>query len=65
MKGDDLFIFSGTSNEPLARRICDYLDAPLRPTNIRRFSHGTLRVQLGESVRNKDVYVIQSLTNPV
>ncbi len=65
MTGDDLFIFSGTSNEPLARRICEYLGVPLRPTLIRRFSHGTLRVQLGESVRSKDVYIIQSLTQPV
>jgi len=62
---EDLFIFSGTSNEPLARRICQYLGVPLRPTSIRRFSHGTLRVQLGESVRNKDVYIVQSLTRPV
>jgi len=65
LTGDDLFIFSGTSNEPLARRICEYLGVPLRPTLIRRFSHGTLRVQLGESVRSKDVYIIQSLTQPV
>ncbi len=65
MTPEDLFIFSGTANEPLARRICDYLGVSLQPTHVRRFSHGTLRVQLGESVRNKDVYIIQSLTDPV
>lgn len=65
MSGEDLFIFSGWSNEPLAQRICDYLGVPLRVTHTRRFSHGTLRVQLSESVRNKDVYIIQSLTDPV
>jgi ribose-phosphate pyrophosphokinase len=59
------YIFSGTSNEPLARKVCNYLGVPLRPTIIERFSHGTLRIQLGESVRNKDVYIIQSLTDPV
>jgi len=65
LTADDLFIFSGTSNEPLARRICEYLAVPLRPTSIHRFSHGTLRIQLGESVRNRDVYIVQSLTRPV
>ena len=62
---DDLYIFSGTSNTPLAQRICDYLNVKLRETHVKRFSHGTLRIQLGESVRNKDVYIIQSLTHPV
>lgn len=65
MAAEDLFIFSGTSNEVLAQKVCDYLGVPLRPTHIKRFSHGTLRIQLGESVRNKDVYIIQSLTDPV
>jgi len=59
------YIFAGTSNEPLARAICEHLGVPLRPTRIERFSNGTLKVQLGESVRNKDVYIIQSLTSPV
>ncbi|MCD4686040.1 MAG: ribose-phosphate pyrophosphokinase [Anaerolineae bacterium] len=62
---DDLYIFSGTANEPLAQRVCDYLGVPLRPTRVQRFSHGTLQIQLGDSVRNKDVYIIQSLTAPV
>jgi ribose-phosphate pyrophosphokinase len=65
LTAEDLFIFSGTANEPLAERICEHLSVPLRPTHIKRFSHGTLRIQLGESVRNKDVYIIQSLTDPV
>jgi ribose-phosphate pyrophosphokinase len=62
---EDLYIFSGTSNRPLAQKICDHLGVALRGTDVRRFSHGTLRVQLKESVRNKDVYIIQSLTPPV
>jgi ribose-phosphate pyrophosphokinase len=62
---DDLYIFSGTANKPLARKICQYLNVDLRETHVKRFSHGTLRVQLGESVRSKDVYIIQSLTHPV
>ena len=65
MTAEGPYIFSGTSNEPLALRVCEYLGVPLRPTRTERFSHGTLRVQLGESVRGKDVYIIQSLTEPV
>ncbi len=59
------YIFAGTSNEPLAADICKYLGVRLRPRVIERFSNGTLYIQLGESVRNKDVYIIQSLTDPV
>lgn len=62
---EDLYIFSGTSNPQLAQSICDYLDVPLRPTTIERFSNGTLWIQLGESVRSKDVYLVQSLSQPV
>jgi len=62
---EDLYIFAGSSNEHLALKICNHLDVPLRKTKIDRFSHGTLSIQLGESVRNKDVYIIQSHTNPV
>jgi ribose-phosphate pyrophosphokinase len=62
---DGPYIFSGTANPRLATAICRYLKVPLLPTEIQRFSQGTLRVQLGESVRNKDVYIIQSLTDPV
>lgn len=62
---DDLFVFAGMSNEPLAEKICAHIGVPLRETKTNRFSHGTLSIQLGESVRSKDVYIIQSHTNPV
>lgn len=62
---DDLYIFSGESNIPLAHDIANYLGVPLRPTIFDRFSNDNLWIQLGESVRGKDVYIIQSLTSPV
>lgn len=62
---DDLFIFSGESNLPLAAEICKYLNVPLHETHYKRFSNDNLWIQLGESVREKDVYIIQSLTPPV
>lgn len=62
---DDLYIFSGESNIPLAQDICDYIGVPLRPTHYKRFKNDNLWIQLGESVREKDVYIIQSLSPPV
>jgi ribose-phosphate pyrophosphokinase len=62
---DELFLFAGQSNLPLAQKIADYVGVPLRKTLHRRFSNDNLWVQLGESVRGKDVYLIQSLSQPV
>ncbi len=62
---NDLFVFAGESNLPLADKICEYLDVPLKYTYFDRFSNDNLWVQLGESVRGKDVYVIQTFSTPV
>jgi len=61
----DLIVFSGNSNEGLAREICDHLNIPLGKLEISRFSNDNLFVQIGESVREKDVFVVQSFTEPV
>lgn len=56
-----LSIFSGTSNKPLAAKVCAALDdASLGKALVTRFSNGEPRVQFEESVRNRDVYIIQS-----
>ncbi len=62
---DDLYVFSGQSNMALASAVCDYIGVPLRHTHHDKFSNDNLWVQLGESVRGKDVYIIQSLSEPV
>jgi ribose-phosphate pyrophosphokinase len=62
---DDLFVFAGESNQPLAEKICESIGVPLRDTKFDRFSNDNIWIQLGESVRGKDVYIIQSLTEPV
>lgn len=62
---EDLFIFSGQANIPLAKRICKSIGVPLRVTHFDRFSNDNLWIQLGESVRNKDVFIIQTLSEPV
>ena len=61
----DLRIFSGSSNVALAKEICAYLDIELSRLNINTFSNGNLSVQILQNVREKDVFVIQSFTEPV
>lgn len=58
-------IFSGRANVPLAKEICDYLNLPLGKINISPFSDGELYVQIKESVRGCDVFLIQSTCTPV
>ncbi|MFO7885493.1 MAG: ribose-phosphate pyrophosphokinase [Desulfobacteraceae bacterium] len=61
---DNLKIFSSGSNTILAEDICDQIGIPLSQLEISRFSNDNLFVQVQESVREKDVFVIQSLTHP-
>ena len=58
-------IFSGRANIPLAKEICDYLGLPLGKINISPFSDGELYVQIEESVRGCDVFLIQPTCPPV
>lgn len=62
---DKLVVFSGNSNRKLAETICKNLKAELGKALITRFSDGEVRVQIEENVRGKDVFVIQSTSNPV
>lgn len=62
---DQLRVFAGNSNPTLARAICDQLDIPLSPLDIRRFANDNLFVQVCENVRERDVFVVQSFTAPV
>ena len=58
-------IFSGRANIPLAQEICNYLKLPLGKINIAPFSDGELYVQVEESVRGCDVFLIQPTCTPV
>ena len=57
-------IFAGNSNPELAREICGYIGVPLGNARVGRFSDGEIRVEIDESVRGADVYVIQSTCAP-
>ncbi|CUU69415.1 ribose-phosphate pyrophosphokinase [Campylobacter hyointestinalis subsp. hyointestinalis] len=57
-------IFSGTANIEFSKMVAKYLGIPLSEASIKRFSDGEISVQIGESVRGKDVFVIQPTCAP-
>ncbi len=58
-------IFAGNSNRELAVKICNELDMPLGDAEVDSFSDGEIAVDITESVRGADVYVIQSTSAPL
>jgi ribose-phosphate pyrophosphokinase len=62
---DDIKIFSGCSNEPLAKAICKYLKLPLGDAQIDRFPDGEKIIRVDDDVRGRDCFVIQSTCRPV
>lgn len=61
----DMKIFAGSSNPELAQKICDNLGVELGKLTISHFADGEIGVRVEETVRGKDVYFIQSTSNPV
>ncbi|WP_205626602.1 ribose-phosphate diphosphokinase [Thauera humireducens] len=60
-----LQIFACNASRELASEICHRLGIRLGQLDISRFSNDNLRVQIQENVRERDVYVVQSFTEPV
>jgi ribose-phosphate pyrophosphokinase len=61
---DEIKIFTGSSNRPLAEAICTYLGVPLGQAEVGRFSDGECQVEITENVRGGDVFVMQSTCTP-
>ncbi|XP_065864876.1 ribose-phosphate pyrophosphokinase 1 isoform X1 [Euphorbia lathyris] len=59
-----LRIFSGTANPALSQEIACYMGLELGKTKIKRFADGEIYVQLQESVRGCDVYLVQPTCPP-
>jgi len=57
-------VFSGNSNESLAEKICVSLGVPLGQAKVKNFSDGEIMVEIGENVRGRDIYVVQSTCSP-
>jgi ribose-phosphate pyrophosphokinase len=61
---EELKIFAGNSNLPLAREVCEYLKTPLGTATVETFSDGESKVEIKENVRGGDVFVLQSTCAP-
>jgi len=59
-----LRIFTGNSNIELVQRICEKLGIPIGKSVVKSFSDGEINVEIDESVRGMDVFVIQSICAP-
>jgi ribose-phosphate pyrophosphokinase len=57
-------IFSGTSNPQLAKDIAEHLGMSVGKADIKRFSDGEISVQIKESIRGRDVFIIQPTSAP-
>lgn len=60
-----LMLFSGRGYPELAERIAERLDIPLGEVELTRFSNGEMYARYLESVRGSDVFIFQSLGEPV
>jgi ribose-phosphate pyrophosphokinase len=53
-------LVSGTSNTALAEKVATLLGMPLHPVDIRRFSDGEIYVELSQTVRGEEIFLLQS-----
>ena len=60
-----LKIFTGNAHPELAKEICEYIGVPLGKAICGRFNNGEIQVMVNESVRGKDVFIIQPTGAPV
>ncbi|MEE8386581.1 MAG: ribose-phosphate pyrophosphokinase-like domain-containing protein [Dehalococcoidia bacterium] len=64
-RNDKLLIFSGSGSQEFAAAICKRLGVKPGRCAARHFSEGNTFVRVGENVRGKDVFFVQSLSYPV
>ncbi|MCD6258718.1 MAG: ribose-phosphate pyrophosphokinase [Helicobacteraceae bacterium] len=57
-------IFAGSSSVEFAKEVCQLLDVPLAKADVKSFSDGEISVQIAESVRGRDVFIVQSTGAP-
>ena len=64
MVPESMMVFAGNANPKLAQAVTEYLHIPLGRAAVSRFSDGEVSVQLLDTVRGKDVFVLQSTCAP-
>lgn len=61
----EIKLFAGNSNRALAESIAKALKLPLSEVEVGRFSDGEISVHISETIRGRDVFIIQSTCSPV
>ncbi len=61
----DIKLFAGRANPKLAEEIAEYLGTTVGPMVIKNFADGEIYVQVQESIRGDDVFIIQPICSPV
>lgn len=64
LDGPSFMIFAGNSNPQLAKEIADYLHMRLGHASVGRFSDGEIQIEIGENVRGRDIFLVQSTCAP-
>lgn len=62
---DELSLFSGNANRPLASAICQHLDLHDGEAEVFQFSNENIFVKINENIRGHDVFIVQSFSTPV
>ena len=62
---DNMKLLTGASNPELSQKVAGYLGVPITPMDVKRFSDGEIFIEIKESIRGNDVYIIQSTCPPV
>lgn len=64
-KMEDALLFTGTANEQLGASVAERLSTRLGRVSVGRFADGEVNIQFLDSLRGKDVYIIQPTSTPV
>jgi len=62
---DDFCLMTGNANPALAKKIADCLEMPLSDVVVGHFNNGEIQVMIKESIRGKDIYIVQPTSQPV
>ena len=63
--GNKIEVLAGNSNRPLAEAVARELNIPLSEAEVGKFSDGEIAITLPQTVRGRDVFIIQSTSIPV
>ena len=64
MSKQNMLVFTGNANRPLAQAVCRQLGVPMGKALVGKFSDGEVQVEIEENVRGQDAFVIQPTCAP-